>query len=194
MTQSVPRGELRPSALLDPTFWENAFHQATGTGFSFRFGTSLDDFLLGPWLQGRATRLVLTLQAICSIIGIAAIVGAAEKFAARLRQDGPRSALLSASRPDEALLLTGGFAGFGLLLTLSGFRLYPHYLLAAFPLIPLALVLALWSPTKIRRNRLVLATLVISQLVTSVLLREHLHQTGGSPQSDHGVVFSRQHR
>ncbi len=194
LTESVPRGGLRPSALLETTFWVNAFHQATGTDFSFRFGKSLDEFLLGPWINGRSTRLVLTLQALCSIIGLLAIVSAVGKAAARWQHQGPRAALLPASRRDEALLLTGGFAGFGFLLALSGFRLYPHYLLAAFPLIPLALVLALWNPTKILRTRIALATLVIAQLLTTALLREHLHQTGGSSQSDHGVVFSRQRR
>jgi hypothetical protein len=200
MTESVPRGGVQPSALLDGAFWVNAFHQATGTDFSFRFGKTLEEFLLGPWIQGRATRFVMTLQAICALIGITAIVSAAGKAAARWQfavESGKRrlqAALVPESFRDEALLLTGGVAGFGLLLTLSGFRIYPHYLLTAFPLVPLSLTLALWKIEKVRRSRMILAALVFAQLLTTALLREHLHETGGSSQSDHGVIFSRQAR
>jgi len=254
LTQAVPRGGLDPTALLDVTFWANWFAQATGTDFDFRFGTQMKDFLLGPWVDGQATRLVVSLQAICSVVGVAAAmngimlgwligIGEIQRIQKRIQKRvqnriqnriqkkesfegksaiagqprlsgffsllahcppvatpeahaSQRSDRVQASSPwsNEALLLTGGFLGFGLLLTLSGFRLYPHYLLTAFPLIPLSLTLALWNAQRIRRTRIVLATLVVAQLLTTALLRVEIHETGGSPQSDHGVVYSRQKR
>jgi hypothetical protein len=219
LTESVQRGGLHPSALLDTAFWANWFNQATGTDFEFRFGAQVKDLLLGPWIDGRATRMVMTLQAICSIIGIAAALNAVARIASnavaafqRTRKErSSEESSGSAGRPswwngvrpnggtssawsDEVLLFTGGFATFGLLLTLSGFRIYPHYLRTAFPLVPLSLTLALWNDQRIRRTRIVLATLILAQLLTTASLRMQIHETGGSPQSDHGVVYSRQKR
>jgi hypothetical protein len=210
LTESVARGGLHPSALLDTTFWANWFAQATGTDFEFRFGAQMKGFLLGPWINGHATRLVMTLQALCSLIGVAAAMNAIvlcsstavaaiqmglSKRASEPTAGQPRSSGFTPRNwSNEALLLAGGFAAFGLLLTLSGFRIYPHYLLTAFPLVPLSLTLALWNPQRIRRTRVVLAVLVIAQLCTTAFLRQEIHETGGYPQSDHGVVFSRQKR
>ncbi len=200
-------GGFMPSALLRGEVWVLWFRQVTGTGLDYRFGELVAPFLRGPVVLGLSTHLNLVLQGVGVAVGVyslwSACRGGLQSLRLRFSTD-PAPARTDGRRArngtsDESLLLASVVL-FGVLLTLSGFRLHPHYLLTIFPLGYLAICLPLslskapvtfqfGSPKRtITEGRIALLALVLSQAIGTLMLRQFIHETGGSVRSDHGIV------
>jgi len=88
--------------------------------------------------------------------------------------------------PEARLYLQATLFGVGILMTLSGIRVYAHYLVVLFPF------LHLWLAMKLYGQKGTLLTVTLAQVFISIVFLIYVHQNGGVPEGDYGTAFRRQ--
>ena len=88
--------------------------------------------------------------------------------------------------PETRFYLQAALFGVGILMTISGIRVYPFYLIALFPF------LHLWLAMKLYGQKRMLLAVTLAQLLISVVFLIHVHQNGGVPEGDYGIAFREQ--
>jgi hypothetical protein len=167
-------------------FWAQWLLDVSGLGTAHSLGRrGFIEWLGAPVLLGRRTFGVGGLVAVAMGLAAAAIAGAVWALWPRRRE---WRSLASGGGP-TGRIQNAAFLGFGLLLTASFVRVFPHYLVVAFPLTYLWLArAALLGP----RGRRLLAGLWAAHALLSAAFLLHIHQSGGSPGGDYGVSYARQ--
>jgi len=177
-------GSFAWSEALVPRFWGEWLLHLAGLQTAHSLGRrGFLDWIEGPRLAGSRTYLVAALVVLSSALVLVAVAGAGRELWSR------RSAWrgLLAGDPSTGLLQNAAFLGFGVLLTASGSRVHPHYLLVAYPLTYLWLARA--ALLKPRGQRLLLALWLVQVLLSAAFLT-YVHASGGSPGGDYGVSYS----
>ncbi|HEX3282561.1 MAG TPA: hypothetical protein VHR36_15100 [Pyrinomonadaceae bacterium] len=88
--------------------------------------------------------------------------------------------------PEARLYLQATLFGVGILMTLSGTRVYAQYLIVLFPFLHLWLAMKLYG----KKNTLLAVTL--AQVFISVVFLLYVHQNGGVPEGDYGTTYRKQ--
>jgi hypothetical protein len=81
------------------------------------------------------------------------------------------------------LHLLATFLGLGVLMSLSGIDIQPHYLICVFPL-PY-----IWLVKVLSTRRHLVKGVVLAQLVTTVMFLLYVHRHGGVAQGDYGTAY-----
>jgi hypothetical protein len=87
---------------------------------------------------------------------------------------------------DTRFYLQATLFGVGILMTISGIRVHPFYLIVLFPF------LHLWLAMKLYRQKRTLLAVTLAQLFISVVFLVYVHQNGGVPEGDYGIAFRQQ--
>jgi hypothetical protein len=88
--------------------------------------------------------------------------------------------------PEARLYLQATLFGVGILMTLSGTRVYAQYLIVLFPF------LHLWLAMKLYGMKGTLLAVTLAQVFISGVFLLYVHQNGGVPEGDYGTAFRRQ--
>ena len=167
-------------------FWPQWFGDVTGLETARSLGrVGFLDWLGTPLWNGHRTFAVGALLLASLAMAAAAVVGAARTLWPRRREW--RALAGGASSTGRAQ--NAAFLGFGILLTVAGVQMYPHYLIVVFPLTYLWLArAALLRPG----GRRLLAGIWMAQVLLAALFLLYVHRNGGSPEGDYGVPYARQ--
>lgn len=90
------------------------------------------------------------------------------------------------THPEIRFYLRATLFGVGILMTISGIRVYAHYLVVLFPF------LHLWLAIKLYRQRRTILAVTLAQLFISVVFMIYVHRNGGVPEGDYGTAFRKQ--
>lgn len=85
--------------------------------------------------------------------------------------------------PQIRFYLQATLFGVGVLMTLSGIRVYAQYLIVLFPF------LHLWLAMKLYGQKGTLLAVTLAQIFISVVFLIYVHQNGGVPEGDYGTAF-----
>jgi hypothetical protein len=169
-----------------PRFWGEWLIHLSGLQTAHSLGRSgFLEWIAEPRVSGTPTYMLAAAVLACCVLDLAVAALAARALWAR--RGTWRSFIPGA--PSTGLLQNAAFLGYGLLLTASGFRVHPHYLIVAYPMFYVWLArAALLSP----RGRRMLLALWALHVALSIAFLSWVHVRGGSPGGDYGVAYSRQ--
>jgi hypothetical protein len=173
---------------LKPRFWALWFARSLGLDILFA-GHGFDVLYPSGWpriallhepiVGGRATWLIGILIASLTAIGVLAIT---RWVVTRLSRATPLSSLY----PAAAFYVGAAGIGAGVLIFLITPWTYDHYLIILFPF-PFVWLAMLLMP----HRRLLVVVVVLQALLTGAFLVS-VHRSGGFPDTDYGVSYSRQ--
>jgi len=138
-----------------------------------------------PVWSGHRTFVVGLLMAFSISLALVAIIGAARRLWPRRREWRE----LVGGNSSTGRVQNAAFLGFGLLVTLAGLRVFPHYLIVAFPLTYLWLARA---ALQLPQGRRLLGGIWVAHALLAAAFLLHIHVNGGSPGADYGVTYLRQ--
>jgi hypothetical protein len=154
---------------------------ALGLNLAYTMWGEFLDFLRGPVVLGRQTHLLALAHGYLLLVGIWSVRRLASDAVAAAR--ALRAGTLAAGQQPLDLLLWAMLLGPGLLLTLSGALIFPHYLIVTYPLIHL------WLARTLRRDRGLLRGAALAQLFISACFLWTVHTGGGVPTGDYGRSY-----
>ena len=137
-----------------------------------------------PLWSGHRSFIVGLLMLFSMALVAVAIIGACRRLWPR-RQEWRQ--LVAGSSP-TGWAQNAAFVGFGALITLAGLRVYPHYLIVAFPLTYLWLSRA---ALQLPQGKRMLGGIWVAHALLTVAFLVHIHQNGGSP-GDYGATHLHQ--
>jgi hypothetical protein len=138
-----------------------------------------------PTWNGHRTFVVGLLMLFSVSLVVTAIIGAARRLWPR-RHEWRQ---LVGGSSSTGWVQNAAFIGFGVLVTLAGLHVYPHYLIVAFPLTYLWLARA---ALQARRGPRLLGGIWVAQALLAAAFLIHIHVNGGSPGADYGVSYGHQ--
>lgn len=176
------------------TSWENlykfdfyiySFIDPLGLNTMYSLRDHFWDFIQMPIVGGIPTYLVAVGHLI--LVGIALkvlqqIYFLIKKINHYRRQKQLVSRLVEKSTVSEFYLLATLFS-LGILMSISGVKIRPHYLIIAYPFLFLYVVKLLFSHKKI------LTILVAVQLLVSICFFSFIHKNGGAERGDYGRAY-----
>ncbi|MCS6851946.1 MAG: hypothetical protein NZ700_12350 [Gemmataceae bacterium] len=176
-------------------YWQLWVSEPLAVGMPYHVQPHFTDYLAEPLWSGQPTYLVY--GAYLGIIAVAAALAATAGLRLLRTWPGWMAAFIGRSSP-SAFAQNAALWGYGLLLTLPGVTLHPHYLTVTFPLqyvwlTRLGLVHA-EQPAMRRWARGLLAVLWLLQLVLSVVFLRYIHIHQGIPDGPFGTVYGAQPR
>lgn len=172
--------------LLGLPFWFAWLRTPLGLGLDYNLGWQYKEFPSWPKIGSHATYAVFACMAIT--VGTVAVMGAV--LLRRRKNDKISWADLVGLGSETTFLEAAGLWGAGLLLSAAAVRIYPHYLIAMFPL-PWIWVARLGTATG-RGGRLGLAAIWLCQLLLSACFLYYIHVHHGAWWGDFGVSYGYQ--
>jgi len=156
-------------------FWVRWLGDVTGLETEWFLGRSGFLAWLGePLWNGHRTYIVGALMLGSIALALVAVIGAGRRLWPRRHQ---WRQLLAGSSP-TGRLQNAAFLGFGLLMTVAGLRVYPFYLIVAFPLTCLWLAR---TSLLLPQGRRLLGGIWVTHALLSAALLIHYHTTRGAP-------------
>lgn len=177
----------RPLEILEARFYAHWGIEISGLHAQFSLGRfSFRYWLTHPFVAGHPTYLIgVALVATVALAVAALAVGLWSWW-----KDRASWRRRLTSRTSSALAQNGALLAFGGLISISGLRIYPHYLLVALPLVFLWLARsALCSP---RFGRFILVGLFAGYTALSAGFLTFVHTNAGASDGDYGVSYSHQ--
>lgn len=166
-------------------YWMLDIH---GLHLIYSLGDNFWDFLKEPVIYGTETNIVAMLHVFLCVVGLftvllvlqyiwkQAVIFKTKKIASLIFEDS------SLAR----FYLFGILIGLGILMTISGTEIYPHYLICTFPFSYIFLV-------KVHFQRKSLLRLVIiAQMVITFCFLLYIHQHGGALRGDYKRTYKNQ--
>ena len=152
------------------------------------FGSDTSRLLAWPTIDGTSLHLVAVAGVVVVVAALAISVEAFARIVWPRRLPSARP--FGERRSDSGLALGSAFWGFGILITLSGFVIFRHYMIVAFvlPFVAVACA-ALVAP---RRGRALLVALIVAEAAVSGGYLSYIHVRGGARQGDYGVAYDHQ--
>jgi hypothetical protein len=162
-------------------FW---FLDAHGLNLFYSMRDEFWQFIREPIVGGVATFGVAGLHVFLVSVGIVTIVTLLKRGWNVLGHIRTRSAAtLFGDMTTTNLHLLATFLGLGVLMSLSGIDIQPHYLICVFPL-PY-----IWLVKVLSTRRHLVKGVVLAQLVTTVMFLLYVHRHGGVAQGDYGTAY-----
>jgi hypothetical protein len=165
-------------------FW---FLDAHGLNLFYSMRHEFWPFIKEPILGGIATYAVAVIHLFLVWVGVVTIVSMLKRgpdIIGRLRTES--FSTLVANMTTTSFYLLAAFLGLGVLMTLSGVDIQPHYLVCAFPLS------YIWLAQVLSTRKQLMTGVVLAQLVSTSMFLVYVHRHGGVKQGDYGPSYSSQ--
>lgn len=160
-------------------FWRYWVTDSLGIGLSYSLGKpGFMDFLRYPVIGGTPTYLVAVLHAVIILIGLFILVSA-------IKTGGLWKAFKNST--ETGLAVNAVLLGTGLLMSLSGFELFRHYLMVSFPLEWVWLSRIGLCDSRWGQKCLIL--MGVAQLLISISFLAYIHINHGAPLGDYGTAY-----
>ena len=163
-------------------FWMLDIH---GLNLFYSLGGNFQDFIKEPFIGETGTYVIGVLHIFLAVTGLMTVVWIFRYIAKTLSNWKSKKYLdrffknVSMAR----FYLSGILIGLGILMTMSGTEIYPHYLICAFPFSYIFLV-------KVHNDKkILLRCILISQLIITFAFLNYIHQHGGALRGDYKRTY-----
>ena len=162
------------------------FIDPLGLNLTYSLRDSVFDFFKFPWINGVNTYLTAGLHILLIMISFF-IIKEIIRYVRKLKDiiiQMQLSARVSFLNSSHNFYLFAVLIGLGIIMTLSGIWIHPHYLIVAFPL-PYIFVIKMLYPYK----KIMIATIFI-QLMLTISFLGYIHSNQGTFKSDYGKTYT----
>lgn len=178
---SEGEGTLALQNVLTLKYYKYWFLDAFGLHQGYSMGQDMYDFFRWPVVLGKPTYLVALCHGLLGGLGVFVGWQSLQRVRARLDDFLHESLAPRVGRPTFYLLF--GLLASGGIFTLSGLRLFPHYLIVLFPLIHL------WPAKILYKRRRTFVLLLVLQLFVSSSFLTYIHVNEGTPNGGYGRTY-----